>query len=64
MYKNVSNEKEEKLERNLLMNSLSKQNRQAAMHELHQSVGTTNLHKKSVAQSRVQQGSLGAQVFM
>ena len=62
--KPVSPEKEEELERNLLMNSLSKKNRQAAMHELHQSVGQKNVQQRSVAQRSKYQGSLGAQVFM
>jgi hypothetical protein len=60
----LSYEKEEKLERNLIMNSLSKKNRQSAVRQLHQSMAHKNVHQPSVAQSRARPGNLGAQVFI
>ena len=58
----LSYEEDETLERNLLRTSLSKKNRQSAVHQLQQSM-QKNLHQPSVAQSRARPGNLGAKVF-
>jgi hypothetical protein len=61
--KPVSPEKEEKMERNILMNSLSKKNRQSLVRQQYQST-QKNVHQRSVAQSRARPGNLGATVFV